>query len=103
MDYARNETDQLVGSARRNPIPLALALGVGAAWLLTNRSRRSSSSRPSRDAGRTGEERNYSSASEQQSWSEDETGWMAKDPPQSRAGSACGGGPQLARVLERRA
>ena len=53
MDYTRDRTDQFVSSARENPIPWAL-VGVGAAWLLTNRSRRSSSrNRASESQSRT--------------------------------------------------
>jgi hypothetical protein len=42
MDYTRDRTSEAVGKARQNPIPLAL-IGVGAAWLLTTRSRRTAS------------------------------------------------------------
>jgi Protein of unknown function (DUF3618) len=41
MDYTRDMTSSMADSARRNPIPLAL-IGIGAAWLLANRSRRTS-------------------------------------------------------------
>jgi hypothetical protein len=40
MDYTRERASDVAQGARRNAIPLAL-IGVGAAWLLTNRSRRS--------------------------------------------------------------
>lgn len=39
MDYTRGRASKMAQGARRNPIPLAL-IGVGAAWLLTSRSRR---------------------------------------------------------------
>jgi len=41
MDYARETAGDITERARQNPIPLAL-IGVGAAWLLANRSRRPS-------------------------------------------------------------
>ena len=40
MDYTRDRAGDMAKDARRNPIPLAL-IGVGAAWLLSSRSRRS--------------------------------------------------------------
>ncbi len=46
MDYTRGQANSAVGVVRQNPIPLAL-MGVGAAWLLSNRSRR-----PAYSAGR---------------------------------------------------
>ncbi len=42
MDYTREQASGVVGSARQNPIPLAL-IGVGAAWLLSTQARRSAS------------------------------------------------------------
>jgi len=39
MDYTRDRAGDMAQGARRNPIPLAL-IGVGAAWLLTSRTRR---------------------------------------------------------------
>lgn len=41
MDYTRETASDITERARQNPIPLAL-IGVGAAWLLANRSRRPS-------------------------------------------------------------
>jgi hypothetical protein len=41
MDYTRQRANQAMGSARQNSIPLAM-IGIGAAWLLANRSRHSS-------------------------------------------------------------
>ena len=38
IDYTRERASEAMGTARQNSIPLAL-IGVGAAWLLTNRSR----------------------------------------------------------------
>jgi MoxR-like ATPase len=38
MDYTRDAMGGVAGTARQNPIPLAL-IGIGAAWLLTNRAR----------------------------------------------------------------
>jgi ElaB/YqjD/DUF883 family membrane-anchored ribosome-binding protein len=38
MDYTRDTANTMAGTARDNPIPLAL-IGIGAAWLLTKRSR----------------------------------------------------------------
>jgi hypothetical protein len=43
MEYTRETANSIVTTARENPIPLAL-IGVGAAWWLTNWSRRSASS-----------------------------------------------------------
>ncbi len=42
MDYTRERASGALGTARQNPIPLAL-LGLGTAWLLTTQSRRSAS------------------------------------------------------------
>jgi hypothetical protein len=50
MDYTRGKTTGVSETMRENPIPLAL-IGIGAAWLLSNRSRGAASSRP-RSSGR---------------------------------------------------
>jgi hypothetical protein len=52
MDYGRETADSVVGTARQNPIPLAL-LGLGAAWWLASRSKSSSS------VGRNRDDRGY--------------------------------------------
>ena len=56
MDYTRDRASDVAQGARNNAIPLAL-IGVGAAWLLTNRSRRSNHDedwRYQRDSGNYG-------------------------------------------------
>ena len=56
MDYTRDRAGDMAEGARRNPIPLAL-IGVGAAWLMTSRSRRNQRQgwREDRDSGNYGQ------------------------------------------------
>ena len=55
MHYTRQRASQAMGSARHNAIPLAM-IGIGAAWLLTNRSRNSSATGGRYETGRYGSE-----------------------------------------------
>ena len=76
MDYTRDRAGDMVQDARRNPIPLAL-IGVGAAWLLTSRSRRRSYEdwRYDRDYGSS---RQVSSRDESIYGDHDDDGFMAR-------------------------
>jgi Protein of unknown function (DUF3618) len=57
MDYTRERASGIVGTTRQNPLPLAL-IGVGAAWLLTNRSSHRGRYQDVRQYDRYGYERN---------------------------------------------
>jgi hypothetical protein len=50
MDYTRQRANQAMSSARQNSVPLAI-IGIGAAWLLTNRSRNPSATAARRKYG----------------------------------------------------
>lgn len=60
VDYTRDTAARVAGTARQNPIPLAL-IGLGAAWWLTVRSKSTSSSFD-RDAGGRDYGRGYATA-----------------------------------------
>ena len=64
IDYTRDRASTMAGSARENPIPLAL-IGIGAAWLLTKRSRRTP------DTGRGRYQRDFGDYG--QAWTSDES------------------------------
>ena len=71
MDYTRETARDVRRQVRQNPIPLAL-IGVGAAWLLANRSRRSSYDRGYADRGRSGAPRDDYRNEYSSEWSRDE-------------------------------
>jgi hypothetical protein len=78
LDYTRQRANDAMGSARQNAIPLAL-IGVGAAWLLTNRLRE-------RDLGETRNESfGYGGA-----WREQRPGEWREDPPDGGVTSSTG-------------
>jgi hypothetical protein len=81
IDYSRQAATSVAGTAGQNVLPLAL-IGVGAAWLLTNRSRSASSSYGGRHGTRRGEREtrdyldepdHYAVTSE--SWYEEDEDW----------------------------
>jgi hypothetical protein len=67
VDYTRDMASSVTDRARRNPIPFAL-IGVGAAWLLSNRSQRRSYRNVERGRGDYG--RQYGSRTDEQEYGE---------------------------------
>jgi hypothetical protein len=75
MNYTRDTASGMTERARQNPIPLAL-IGIGAAWLLSNRSRRDTYGR-----GRYGtrERREYEGGQGYGSWTRDDAIYGDRD------------------------
>jgi len=80
MEYTRETAESMAGTARQNPIPLAL-IGVGTVWLLSRRSRTASwdgaGYRRERDYGREFA-RSYERTRDDDRYEDDSRGVMAR-------------------------